>query len=233
NTVVAKPAEQAACSVLALGEVLADVLPPGVLNIVSGLGEEVGDALARHPGVARITFTGSTATARHISAAAAGTLTQLAFELGGKSPNIVFADADLDQAAAGVSTMALFTGNAGQTCIAGSRILVEEPVYEEMLARIEKAAGDVVLGAPDDPAATRGPIVSAGQLERVRSYIDLGQGEGAELVFGGRSGAALFPEGSPLAGGYYVEPTLFAGVTGDMRICREEIFGPVGVILPF
>jgi (Z)-2-((N-methylformamido)methylene)-5-hydroxybutyrolactone dehydrogenase len=247
NTVVVKPAEQASCSVLALGELLvgglagglaggdgdAAPLPPGVLNIVPGLGDEAGDALARHSGVARITFTGSTATARRISAAAAGSLTQLAFELGGKSPNIVFADADLDRAAFGVSTMALFTGNAGQTCIAGSRLLIEASIYDELLARVETAAAGVVLGAPDDPATTMGPIVSAEQLERVRSYIDIGLAEGAELAFGGRSGAGLFSDGSPLAGGYYVEPTLFRNVDPSMRIAREEIFGPVGVAIPF
>jgi acyl-CoA reductase-like NAD-dependent aldehyde dehydrogenase len=129
--------------------------------------------------------------------------------------------------------MALFTGNAGQTCIAGSRILVEASIYDELLARVEKAAASIVLGSPADPATTMGPIVSAEQLERVRSYIDIGRAEGAELVFGGRSGPELFPEGSPLAGGYYVEPTLFANVTGSMRIAREEIFGPVGVAVPF
>ena len=236
NTVVVKPAEQASCSVLRAAALIseAQALPPGVLNVVAGLGAEVGEALVRHPGVGRITFTGSTATARTISTAAAPTLTPLAFELGGKSPNIVFADADLDAAAVGVSTMSLFTGNAGQTCIAGSRILVHESIVDDLLARVEKIASGVRLGDPMDPATTMGPIVSAGQLERVRSYLALGLGAdgGAELVFGGRSGADLFPAGSAHAGGYYVEPTLFRG-TNDLRIAREEIFGPVGVVLTF
>jgi aldehyde dehydrogenase (NAD+) len=236
NTVVVKPAEQASCSVLAAAALLSAEagLPPGVVNVVSGLGPEAGEALVRHPGVGRVTFTGSTGTGRAIGAAAASGLTPLAFELGGKSPNIVFRDADLDAAAIGVSTMSLFTGNAGQTCIAGARILVHEAIADELVARVEKIASEVRLGDPMDPATTMGPIVSAGQLERVRSYVDLGLGRdgGAELVFGGRSGAELFAAGSPHAGGYYVEPTLFRG-TNDLRIAREEIFGPVGVVIIF
>jgi len=233
NTAVVKPAEQASCSVLRAAELLADVLPAGVLNVVSGLGEEAGDALVRHPDVRRITFTGSTETGRTISAAAAGTLKQLAFELGGKSPNLVFADADLDAAAVGVTTMSLFTGNAGQTCIAGSRILVQASIYEEMVERIRRIAAEVVLGDPLDPAATMGPLVSAEQLERVASYLAIGQKEGAELAFGGRYGEDLFPTSSALRGGYFVEPTLFLQARNDMRISREEIFGPVGVVIPF
>jgi aldehyde dehydrogenase (NAD+) len=233
NTVVVKPAEQASCSVLAATALFEQAgLPPGVVNVVSGLGHEAGEALVRHPGIGRITFTGSTDTARAISAAAAPTLTPLAFELGGKSPNIVFADADLDAAAIGVSTMSLFTGNAGQTCIAGSRIVVHASIVDELVARVEKIAAGLTLGDPLDTATSMGPIVSAEQLDRVRSYVELGRAEGAELVFGGRSGAELFPAGSPHAGGYYVEPTLFRG-TNQMRIAREEIFGPVGVVITF
>jgi aldehyde dehydrogenase (NAD+) len=240
NTVVVKPAEQASCSVLRAAALIneAQALPPGVVNVVSGLGDEVGEALVRHPGLGRITFTGSTATARAIGAAAAPALTPLAFELGGKSPNVVFADADLDAAAVGVSTMSLFTGNAGQTCIAGSRILAHESIVDDLVARVGKVASEVRLGDPMDPATTMGPIVSAEQLGRVRSYLGQavegsdGADGGAELVFGGRSGAELFPTGSPHAGGYYVEPTLFRG-TNDLRIAREEIFGPVGVVITF
>jgi (Z)-2-((N-methylformamido)methylene)-5-hydroxybutyrolactone dehydrogenase len=233
NTVVVKPAEQASCSVLAAGALFAEAgFPPGVVNVVSGLGAEAGAALVGHPGLGRITFTGSAPTARSIGAAAADPLTPLAFELGGKSPNIVFADADLDAAAVGVSTMGLFIGSAGQTCVAGSRILVHRSVYDELLSRVEKIASEVVLGDPFDPATSMGPIVSQPQLDRVRSYIELGPAEGAELVFGGRSGAEVLPAGSPAAGGYFVEPTLFVG-TNDMRVSREEIFGPVGVVIPF
>jgi aldehyde dehydrogenase (NAD+) len=234
NTVVVKPAEQAACSCLALAPLFEEAgFPPGVVNIVSGLGEEAGEALVRHPDVGRITFTGSTETARAISAAAAGTLKQLAFELGGKSPNIVFADADLDAAAVGVSTMGLFTGGAGQTCVAGSRVLVERRVHDDLLARVERIAAATVLGDPMDRATTMGPVVSDEQFARVRSYLELGAAEGAAVAFGGRSGEALFERGSPFAAGYFVEPTLFREADNSMRIAREEIFGPVGVVIPF
>jgi len=234
NTVVVKPAEESSASVLAWGALLEETgIPPGVVNIVAGYGEEAGDALVCHPGVARVTFTGSTETARIISQRAGPTLKQLAFELGGKSPNIVFADADLDAAATGVSTTSIFTAGAGQTCIAGSRILVEAPVFDEMLERIEKAAASVVLGDPLDDTTTMGPIVSESQFTRVRSYLDLAPHEGAELLFGGHTGAALFPDGSPLGRGYYVEPTLFRVERNDLRICQEEIFGPVATIKSF
>jgi acyl-CoA reductase-like NAD-dependent aldehyde dehydrogenase len=235
NTVVVKPAEEASCSVLRWAElVTAEAgIPPGVINVVAGVGEEAGDALVRHRGIGRISFTGSTETARRITERSAQALTPLHFELGGKSANIVFADADLDAAAVGVSTAGVFTGGAGQTCIAGSRILVHESVYDEMLERIAKQAAQVVVGDPMDPGTTMGPIVSAMQYERVRSYIELGREEGAELVFGGGSGAELFPSDSPLAAGYFVEPTLFRVSSNELRVCQEEIFGPVAVAMPF
>ena len=234
NTVVLKPAEQASCSLLRLGELLDDAgVPPGVVNVVAGLGEEAGDALVRDPRVGRISFTGSTDTARVISARAAASLTRLHFELGGKSANIVFADADLDAAATGVTAMSVFTGNAGQTCIAGSRILVHESIVDEMVKRIAAHARSVVLGPPLDDATTMGPIVSAEQFDRVRGYIGLGQDEGAELLIGGRSGGELFADGSPLAHGYYVEPTLLRAPHTDLRVCQEEIFGPVAAVIPF
>jgi aldehyde dehydrogenase (NAD+) len=234
NCVVVKPAEQAATSVLAAAELFAEAgFPPGVVNVVSGLGEEAGDAMVRHPGIGRVTFTGSTETARHIHAAAAGTLKQLGFELGGKSPNIVFADADLELASAGVSTQGIFTGAAGQTCIAGSRILVHESIHDELVDRIVERARGVVLGDPFDPATTMGPIVSDVQFDRVRSYLSIAEKEGAALATGGRSGAELFELGSPLGSGYWVEPTLFTGCDNSMRVCREEIFGPVACVIPF
>ena len=234
NTVVVKPAEQASCSLLRLGELLDEAgLPAGVVNVVSGLGEEAGDALVREPRVGRISFTGSTDTARVISERAASTLKPLHFELGGKSANIVFADADLDAAAYGVTAMSVFTGNAGQTCIAGSRILLHESIFDDMVERIAAHAATVKPGAPLDHATTMGPLVSSEQLERVRSYLALGPTEGAELLFGGRTGADLFPDGSPLGGGYYVEPTLMRAVHTDLRFCQEEIFGPVAAVIPF
>jgi aldehyde dehydrogenase (NAD+) len=234
NCVVLKPAEQASCSVLAAADLFAEAgFPPGVVNVVAGLGEEAGDALVRHPGVGRVTFTGSTETGRIIQAAAASTLKQLGFELGGKSPNLVFADADLDAAAAGVSTGGVFTGGAGQSCIAGSRILVEASVHDELVDRIVEHARGVVVGDPFDAATTMGPIVSDVQFERVRSYLSIAEKEGATLATGGRTGGEVVGPDSPHAGGYWVEPTLFTGCDNTMRVCREEIFGPVACVIPF
>jgi aldehyde dehydrogenase (NAD+) len=230
NTVVVKPAEQASASVLRLGELLAEVFPPGVLNIVGGLGEEVGDALVRHRDVAKISLTGSTETGRAITRASADALKPMTFELGGKSPNIVFPDADLDAATRGVTVDSIYTGNAGQVCVAGSRILIHRSIWDEMLGRIRDACAGLVLGDPQDLRTTMGPIVSAGQFERVTSYLELAAKEGARLVFGGRSGAEVVPE---LPGGYWVEPTLFATEDNALRVCQEEIFGPVAVALPF
>ncbi|NQZ96347.1 MAG: aldehyde dehydrogenase family protein [Myxococcales bacterium] len=233
-TVVVKPAEQASCSILAAAELFEHAgFPPGVVNIVSGLGSTAGDSLVRHPDVRKISFTGSTATARRITAASADSLTQLAFELGGKSANIVFADADLDAAELGVSTASVFTGGAGQTCVAGSRILIERPIYEEMVERIARRASEVRIGDPMDLETQMGPIAFDRQYDKVRDYIALGSQEGAEIAFGGRSGEALMGAGSPHAGGYFVEPTFFRDARNDMRICREEIFGPVASAIPF
>lgn len=229
NTVVVKPAEQASVAILRLGELLAEVLPPGVVNIVSGLGAEVGEPLVRHREVRKVTMTGSTETGRRIQRAAADTLTPSIFELGGKSPNIVFADADLDAAAVGVTTGSIFTGNAGQVCVAGSRILVQRPILDEMLQRMRAMAGGLRLGDPLDAASSMGPIISKAQYDRVVGYIRLGREEG-ELVFGGRHGAELVPA---LPGGYWVEPTLFLTANNKARICQEEIFGPVAVVIPF
>jgi aldehyde dehydrogenase (NAD+) len=231
NTVVIKPAEQATVSTLRLGELLREVLPPGVLNIVSGLGEEVGDALVRHPEVGRISLTGSTETAKIITRASTDALKPLAFELGGKSPNIVFADADLDAAAKGVSVRSVFTGNAGQVCVAGSRILIQREIFDEMIERVSAIAKGVRLGDPLSPDTTMGPIVSAEQFDRVTSYLGIAEKEGAELVFGGRSGAEIVD--SQFAGGYWVEPTLYTTGDNTLRVCQEEIFGPVAVALPF
>ncbi|TDD07974.1 aldehyde dehydrogenase family protein [Nonomuraea deserti] len=230
NTVIVKPAEQASASVLRLGELLADVFPPGVLNIVSGLGEDVGDALVRHRGVGKISLTGSTATGQAITRASADALKPMTFELGGKSPNIVFPDADLDAAAQGVTVNSVYTGNAGQVCVAGSRILVHHSIWDEMLGRIKHICAGLVLDDPLDLRTTMGPIVSAGQYERVTSYLELAGKEGAELVFGGRTGADVVPG---LPGGYWVEPTLYTTTDNALRVCQEEIFGPVAVAIPF
>ncbi|MGV9306793.1 aldehyde dehydrogenase family protein [Nonomuraea sp. NPDC003727] len=228
NTVIVKPAEQASASVLRLGELLAEVLPPGVLNLVSGMGEDVGEALVRHRGVNKISLTGSTQTGIAITQAAG--IKPLTFELGGKSPNIVFPDADLDAATQGVTVNSVFTGNAGQVCVAGSRILIHRDIWDEMLERIRATAAGIVLGDPLDLGTTMGPIVSAGQYERVASYLEIAEKEGAELVFGGTTGAEVVPG---LPGGYWVAPTLYTATDNALRVCQEEIFGPVAVALPF
>jgi acyl-CoA reductase-like NAD-dependent aldehyde dehydrogenase len=200
---------------------------------VAGLGPTAGDALAGHPDVGKITLTGSTATARAITRRSADAIKPLSFELGGKSANIVFADADLDAAAIGTTTNAVFTGAAGQSCIAGSRILVQSKIYDEMIERMTAIAKTIRIGDPMDKATGMGPIALNRQFDKVRGYIELGRSEGGEVVFGGRSGAALFDPGSPFAQGYFVEPTLFARLDNQARTSREEIFGPVACIMPF
>ncbi len=233
NCAVVKPAEQAACSCLAFARLFDEAgFPPGVVNVIAGVGERAGDALVRHPDVAKITFTGETSTARTITARSADTLKQLAFELGGKSPNVIFADADLDAAARGAAA-AVFTGGAGQTCVAGSRLLIERSVYEDVLARIARIAAGIRLGDPLDPETAMGPLAFREQRDKVVAYLRAGEEEGARIAFGGRAGEALFEPGSPLARGFFVEPTLFRDARNAMRICREEIFGPVAAAIPF
>jgi aldehyde dehydrogenase (NAD+) len=229
NTIVLKPPEQASPAILRFGELLAKVLPPGVVNMVSGLGAEVGDPLVRHPLVRKITMTGSPDTARAIQRAAADHLTSCIFELGGKSPNIVFADADLDRAALGVTTQAIYTTNAGQACVGGSRILIQRPILNEMLQRMESIAKGIKLGDPFDPETTMGPLISRAQFDKVTGYIEIGKKE-AQLIFGGRSGPELVPS---RPGGFWVEPTLFMASDNSLRICQEEIFGPVAAVIPF
>jgi aldehyde dehydrogenase (NAD+) len=229
NTVVMKPPEQASPAILRMAELLAEVLPPGTFNVVSGLGADVGDPLVRHPEVRKITMTGSAGTARMIQRAAADNLTSSIFELGGKSPNMVFADADLDRAALGVTTQAIYTTNAGQACVGGSRILIQRPILDEMLKRMEAIAKEIKLGDPFDPATTMGPITSKAQFDKVVGYIETGKKE-AKLLFGGRHGAELVPS---MPGGYWVEPTLFLAHSNSLRICQEEIFGPVAAVIPF
>ena len=230
NTVVIKPAEQASVSVMRFAELVATYLPPGVLNIVAGSGEETGAALVGHHKVRKVTMTGSPDTARSIQRTAAEALTPSVFELGGKSPNIVFADADLDAAAKGVSTEGIFIANAGQGCVVGSRILLQRPIFDEMLQRIQAAAEEIVLGDPLVAGTTMGPIISEEQYERVVGYLEIGKRE-AKLVFGGQHGPDLVPP--ELSGGRWVAPTLFTSTDNSIRICQEEIFGPVAVAIPF
>jgi len=228
NTVVAKPPEQASIGFLRLAELMVDSFPPGVVNVVSGLAE-VGDAFVRHHQVEKVSMTGSAATAKLIQKAAAETLTPSIFELGGKSPNIVFADADLDAAAFGVTIPSVYTFNAGQACVAGSRILIHRPVIEEMLERIQAIAESIVIGDPLDLGTGMGPLISKEQYDKVVHYLEIGQKE-ADLVFGGRHGPEVVPH---LPNGHWVEPTLFLSDDNSIQICRDEIFGPVAVVIPF
>lgn len=228
NTVVVKPPEQASVGILRFAELVNEILPPGTVNIVSGLGD-VGDAMVRHVGVAKITMTGSSPTAKMIQAAAAETLTPAVFELGGKSPNIVLDDADLDITLNGLTYASIFGFNAGQACVAGSRILVQRPVFDEVVERMEVIAKSIVVGDPADAGISMGPLISQQQYEKVVEFIEDGQRE-TEMLFGGRHGAELVPD---RPGGYWVEPTLFLAKDNSPRICREEIFGPVGAVIPF
>lgn len=227
-TVVAKPAEQSPITASILAEICRDAgMPPGVFNVVHGYGpDSAGEALTTHPDVDAITFTGESNTGRAIMAAAAPTMKKLSFEMGGKSANIVCADADLDAAVAG-SLRGIFV-NQGEVCLAGSRLLVQRPIYEEFLARLVEGAQAWKVGNPLDPSTQMGPLVSEEHLEKVLSYIDLAHEEGAKLVTGGHR----ITDGE-LASGNYVEPTIFADADNSMRVCQDEIFGPVEMVMPF
>jgi acyl-CoA reductase-like NAD-dependent aldehyde dehydrogenase len=227
NSVVVKPAEQAPLPALRLAELAVEAgLPAGVLNVVPGIGEVAGRALGLHRGVDKVAFTGSTDTGRRfMEYAAQSNLKQVSLECGGKSPNIVLADAaDLDVVVA-QSAEAIF-GNAGQVCNAGSRVLVHESRADELLEKLEAERAAWTPGDPFDGDTRMGAMIDSGQLDRVLEYIDVGRGEGAELSGGGTRAHAD-------SGGYYVEPTVFTGVRNDMRIAREEIFGPVLSLLTF
>jgi aldehyde dehydrogenase (NAD+) len=226
NAVVVKPAEQAACSTLAAAALFGELdIPPGLVNIVAGEGAAAGQALAAHPDVAMLHFTGSTATGRRIVRQAAGNLKKVSLELGGKSPNIVFADADLDGAADGVAA-GIYTGGAGQSCLAGSRILVERRVFANFADRLRHRAEALHLGDPLDLSTDMGPVTFRAQYDKVRSFL-----EPEHIVFGGRTAEQLFAAGSELRDGFYVEPTLLSA--SAHRAIREEIFGPVAVAIPF
>jgi aldehyde dehydrogenase (NAD+) len=222
-TVVLKPAELTPLTALRIGELALEAgIPPGVLNIVPGFGRTAGAALVAHPDIDKITFTGSPAVGRQILQGAAGNLKRVTLELGGKSANIVFPDADLDAAVKAAGAGIFF--NSGQVCSAGSRILVHEDVYGQVVERLAARAAAIRLGDPREVATSMGPLVSDLQMKRVLDYIDIGQREGAALVTGGGRGADV---------GFYVQPTVFAGVGHDMRIAQEEIFGPVAAVIPF
>ncbi|HSF85745.1 MAG TPA: aldehyde dehydrogenase [Acidimicrobiia bacterium] len=227
-TVVAKPAEQSPVTASILAEICAEAgMPPGVFNVVHGFGPDAaGEALTVHPDVDAITFTGESNTGRAIMANAAGGLKKLSFEMGGKSANIVMADADMDDAVTG-TLKGIFT-NQGEVCLAGSRVLVQRPIYDEFLARLVDGAADWTVGNPLNPAAQVGPLVSEEHMNKVLSYIELAQDEGAKLMTGGNR----MTDGD-LADGYYVAPTIFADADNSMRVCQDEIFGPVEMVMPF
>ncbi|WP_027661073.1 aldehyde dehydrogenase family protein [Salinispora fenicalii] len=226
-TVVLKPSEYATFAVLRLVRILEEAgVPPGVLNVVTGPGETTGEALVTHPLVDKITFTGSRAVGRRILHAAADRITRVSLELGGKSPSIVFADADI-YAAAALTMGTVTVGLSGQVCVAHTRALVQREVYDDFLSIAAGATALVHYGDPFDAETTASPLINARQLDRVLGYVGKGQAEGARLVCGGER------VGGELAAGNFVTPALFADVAGDMTIAREEIFGPVLGVTPF
>jgi acyl-CoA reductase-like NAD-dependent aldehyde dehydrogenase len=225
-TVVFKPSSEAPMTALRLGEIgLACGLPPGVLNVVPGTGSEAGVALASDPDINQLTFTGSVDVGIAVAKMAADNVVPVVMELGGKSPNIVFADADLDLTAQGVAN-AIFQ-NAGQTCSAGSRLLVERGAHDQLVERLVARAGSMRLG-PGVSDPDMGPIISKRQLETIDNYVTVGKGEGAKVVAGGGR-----PSDPALSAGYFYQPTLLDRVSPDMRVAQEEIFGPVLAIIEF
>lgn len=226
NTMVLKPAEQTPLTALRLAEICQEAgLPDGVLNVVTGFGPTAGAALVKHPDVDKIAFTGSYQVGQEIMRNAASTLKKISLELGGKSPNIVFADADLDAAVKG-ATVGIFY-NKGEVCCAGSRLFVEEKIHDQFLEKLLERAKKLVPGDPLDPKTRLGPLVSDEQLRKVTSYIEAGKREGAKLVCGGDRPAVGNGKG------YFLNPTVFDDVKNEMKIAREEIFGPVLATIRF
>jgi acyl-CoA reductase-like NAD-dependent aldehyde dehydrogenase len=225
-TIVLKPSELASLSTLRLMELVDEVgFPPGVINVVIG-GPDIGAALVRHPGVHKIAFTGQTATGKEIMRMAADDLKRLSLELSAKNPNIVFADADLDAAASGAFGGSFF--NQGQACAAGSRLFAERSIADELAARVSEQAGAVRLGSGLDPDTQMGPLISSAHRTRVKGYIGSAREEGAEVVVGGEDATV-----SGLEGGFFLQPTVISGVRHEMRVAREEIFGPVLSVIPW
>jgi acyl-CoA reductase-like NAD-dependent aldehyde dehydrogenase len=224
-TCVVKPASLTPHSALLLAEILTDAgAPPGAVNVVPGPGGAVGNAIVRHPMIDKIAFTGEMGTGQQILREAAGTMKRVTMELGGKSPNIVFADADLEAAAKGALAGVFY--NKGEVCAAGSRILVQEPVRERFVELLKVRASKMTHGDPLDPKTRLGPQASRSQLETILRYVARGKEEGARLVTGGKH--------VPINGkGYFVQPAIFDGVTNTMTIAREEIFGPVASVISF
>jgi acyl-CoA reductase-like NAD-dependent aldehyde dehydrogenase len=223
NTVILKPAEQTPLTALRLGELMMEAgVPDGVVNIITGFGPGAGSSIAEHPEIDKVAFTGSTEVGKIILKASAGNLKKVSLELGGKAPNIIFPDADLDQAVPTAMMGVYF--NSGQVCCAGTRIFVQRDKYDEVVDKLTNFSKGITAGDPFDQRSTIGPVVSREQYDRVKSYLEVGKKEGAKVTVGGETGAGK---------GYFVKPTLFADVKNEMRIAREEIFGPVGAAIPF
>jgi acyl-CoA reductase-like NAD-dependent aldehyde dehydrogenase len=223
-TFVVKPSEHSPASTLAFAQVLHEAgFPDGVFNVVAGSGRELGAALAGHPGVDKVAFTGSTATGRAVMHAAADNLNRVTLELGGKSPQVVFDDADLSAAANGI--IAGVFAATGQTCMAGSRVIVHESVHDELVRLVAERANQIKLGDPNDPETEMGPIANRPQYEKVLGYLETAKAEGATAACGGEAAGDL--------GGLFVRPTLFTGVKLDDTVVREEVFGPVTAALTF
>jgi acyl-CoA reductase-like NAD-dependent aldehyde dehydrogenase len=224
NTLILKPAEQTPLPAVRIGELICEAgLPDGVVNIVTGFGPTAGGAIAAHPDIDKVAFTGSTEVGKLILQASTGNLKRVSLELGGKSPNVIFPDAPMEQAVA-LSATGVFR-NQGQVCCAATRMFVQERIYDEFAERISAKANEINLGQPLNPATTMGPLVSSEQHERVLGYLKLAHDEGARARAGGERG--------PQEKGYFVKPTIYTDVKNEMRIAREEIFGPVAVLIPF
>lgn len=227
NTIVCKPSEFTSASLFELAKLAEEAgLPPGVFNVITGFGADVGEPLIRHPKVARVAFTGGDEAGRRVYMTAAEGFKRVSLELGGKSPNIVFDDADLDKAANGVITGIFSAG--GQTCMAGSRLLLQESIHDEFVERLLKIVKSAKAGDPANASTEVGPIATRPQFDKIMRYIDIAKGEGARCVAGGR---ALTGEG--YGAGQFVEPTIFVDVKNEMRIAQEEVFGPVLSVLKF
>ncbi|MEV6120575.1 aldehyde dehydrogenase family protein [Streptomyces sp. NPDC052077] len=227
NAVLIKPAEWSPMAALSLGALLLRAgFPPGLVSVLPGPGGVVGEALVRHPGVRKVTFTGGTGTGRRIAAVAAGKLMPVSLELGGKSPTIVLPDADLDQAVRGI-VFGIFSSQ-GQACVAGSRLIVHRSVHDEVVERITAAAEALVIGAPARESTHMGPLIAAEHRAEVESYVRLAAEEGGHISTGGTR-----PSGDALGEGFYYRPTVITGLGPGSRVCREEIFGPVLVTLPY
>jgi aldehyde dehydrogenase (NAD+) len=225
NTLVVKPSEQAPCSTLAIARLVhAAGFPPGVFNVVTGFGATVGARLCAHPDVAKLVFTGSPEAGTLVARAAAERLVPVVMELGGKSAQVVFADADIDEAARSVAQG--FTAAAGQSCMCGSRAFIEQPVFDDVLSRVLGHVASIKFGNPSDPDTDIGPVCAQAQIDRIEHYVAIARKEGGQVVVGGGRPDGI---GHPL----FYAPTVFTGVTNDMTICQEEVFGPVLAIMPF